>query len=86
MMPSRQTIPLPTTQMLSFKKWRMVKNSNMVGKISPCTCSHCRYKGHTAEKCYNLHGYPPGFHSKNKAAPVANQVYGPFIHGTTDTG
>ncbi len=50
------------------------------------TCSHCGYKGHTAEKCHKLHGYPPGFHSKNRIAPVANQVSGPFIHGVADTG
>ena len=25
------------------------------------TCSHCGFKGHTAEKCYKLHEYPPGF-------------------------
>ena len=24
-------------------------------------CSHCGLKGHTADKCYKLHGYPPGF-------------------------
>uniref|UniRef100_A0A2N9J288 Integrase catalytic domain-containing protein n=1 Tax=Fagus sylvatica TaxID=28930 RepID=A0A2N9J288_FAGSY len=50
------------------------------GKKDKPTCSHCGYKGHTAEKCYELHGYPPGFHSKNRAALVANQVSGTFIH------
>ena len=25
------------------------------------TCSHCGFKGHTVDKCYKLHGYPPGF-------------------------
>ena len=24
-------------------------------------CTHCQYPGHTIEKCYKLHGYPPGF-------------------------
>ena len=23
-------------------------------------CNHCRRTGHTVQKCYNLHGYPPG--------------------------
>ncbi|XP_024014198.1 uncharacterized protein LOC112088164 [Eutrema salsugineum] len=23
-------------------------------------CSHCHKTGHTADKCYKLHGYPPG--------------------------
>uniref|UniRef100_A0A2N9I881 Integrase catalytic domain-containing protein n=1 Tax=Fagus sylvatica TaxID=28930 RepID=A0A2N9I881_FAGSY len=56
------------------------------GRKDKPTCSHCGYKGHTAEKCYKLHGYPPGFHSKNRAAPVANQVSGSFTHGAADTG
>ena len=56
------------------------------GRKDKPTYSHCGYKGHTAEKCYKLHGYPPGFHSKNKTAPVANQVFGPFTHGAADTG
>uniref|UniRef100_A0A2N9FQ69 Integrase catalytic domain-containing protein n=1 Tax=Fagus sylvatica TaxID=28930 RepID=A0A2N9FQ69_FAGSY len=39
-----------------------------------CICSHCGYKGHTADKCYKLHGYPPGFRSKGKSVAVVNQV------------
>ena len=56
------------------------------GRKDNPTCSHCGYKGHRAEKYYKLHGYPPGFHSKNRTTPVANQVFGPFIHGAADTG
>ncbi|XP_019092140.1 PREDICTED: uncharacterized protein LOC109129045 [Camelina sativa] len=29
-------------------------------------CSHCHKVGHTADKCYKLHGFPPGFGSKWK--------------------
>lgn len=29
-------------------------------------CSHCDYIGHTIEKCYKIHGYPPGFKHKTK--------------------
>ena len=29
-------------------------------------CTHCKYQGHTIEKCYKLHGYPPGYKSKAK--------------------
>ena len=36
------------------------------GKNRPI-CSHCGITGHTAEKCYHLHGYPPGFKAKPKA-------------------
>ena len=42
------------------------------------TCSHCGFKGHTIEKCYKLHGYPPGFQKKCKTVAVANQVSGPI--------
>ncbi|XP_023643898.1 uncharacterized protein LOC111832027 [Capsella rubella] len=38
-------------------------------------CSHCHKIGHTADKCYKLHGYPPGFTSKWKK---------PQIIGTTN--
>jgi hypothetical protein len=24
-------------------------------------CSHCGVSGHTVEKCYRVHGFPPGF-------------------------
>ena len=24
-------------------------------------CTHYNYHGHTVEKCYKIHGYPPGF-------------------------
>lgn len=29
-------------------------------------CSHCHKIGHTADKCYKLHGYPPGSRPKWK--------------------
>ena len=41
-------------------------------------CSHCGFKGHVAEKCYKLHGYPLGFQRKPRNAPVANQVSCPM--------
>lgn len=30
-------------------------------------CSHCGYSGHTVEKCYKFHAYPPEFKSKRAA-------------------
>ena len=29
-------------------------------------CSHCGIIGRTVDKCYKLHGYPPGYKFKNK--------------------
>ena len=40
--------------------------------------SHCGYKGRVAEKCYKLHGYPPGFQRKPRNVPATNQVSGPM--------
>ena len=37
------------------------------------TCSHCGLIGHTMERCYKLHGYPPGYKTRRKG-PEANQV------------
>ena len=27
-------------------------------------CTHCGMLGHTIEKCYKIHGYPPGYKPK----------------------
>ena len=47
------------------------------GKRDRPTCSHCGFKGHIAEKCYKLHGYPPGYRGKGKVNAAANQISGP---------
>ncbi|KAK4489381.1 hypothetical protein RD792_005190 [Penstemon davidsonii] len=31
-------------------------------------CTHCNIPGHTVDKCFKLHGYPPGFKPKPKTA------------------
>ena len=37
-------------------------------------CTHCNFSGHTIDRCYKLHGYPPGYKPKSRAPtmPVAN--------------
>ena len=42
------------------------------GKDRPI-CSHCGKLGHTMEKCFKLHGFPPGFKPKGNTSMV-NQV------------
>lgn len=38
-------------------------------------CTHCGKTGHTVEKCYRLHGFPPGFKfTKNKIMSSAQTV------------
>ena len=36
-------------------------------------CTHCGKLGHTMNKCYKLHGFPPGYKFKNKNV-MAHQV------------
>ncbi|KAG7968679.1 hypothetical protein I3843_08G166200 [Carya illinoinensis] len=40
------------------------------------SCSHCKQTGHVAERCYKLHGYPPGhkFHKRKNFRSSVNQV------------
>ena len=52
-------------------------------------CTHCQYHGHTVEKCYKLHGYPPGFKQQKRTTNVsgnnivvANQVSTQSSEGT----
>lgn len=49
------------------------------GRKDRLICSHCGFKGHTIHKCYKLHGYPPGYHGKNKASTMADQVSRNFV-------
>uniref|UniRef100_A0A2N9HIL3 Retrovirus-related Pol polyprotein from transposon TNT 1-94-like beta-barrel domain-containing protein n=1 Tax=Fagus sylvatica TaxID=28930 RepID=A0A2N9HIL3_FAGSY len=55
-----------------------------IGKKDKPICSHCGFRGHTVDKCYKLHGYPPGFKGKSRAPVSANQVSRPFIHGCSE--
>ena len=39
-------------------------------------CSHCGIVGHTIDKCFKIHGYPPGYKGKgkNSATNHGNQI------------
>ncbi|KAL9152172.1 hypothetical protein ABFS82_11G102700 [Erythranthe guttata] len=43
-------------------------NPNFKKKDRPF-CTHCHLNGHTVEKCYKLHGYPPRFKPRPRAPP-----------------
>ncbi|XP_012857659.1 PREDICTED: uncharacterized protein LOC105976934 [Erythranthe guttata] len=36
-------------------------------------CTHCHKTGHTVEKCYRLHGFPPGYQPRQKPGMTSNQ-------------
>ena len=52
-------------------------NSGGKGKDRPI-CTHYGKTGHTVDKCYKLHGFPPGFMFKNKSF-MAHQVSSEFL-------
>ncbi|KAG6721636.1 hypothetical protein I3842_03G121500 [Carya illinoinensis] len=42
---------------------------------SRSVCTHCGLIGHTVDRCYKLHGYPPGYrHNAKPRTPYVNQV------------
>ena len=45
---------------------------NSKGKERPL-CTNCGKLGHAMDKCYKLHGFPPGYKFKNKTT-MAHQV------------
>jgi hypothetical protein len=58
-------------------------------------CSHCGVAGHTIEKCYRVHRFPPGFkftrnrpvpHSANQVQMQGNDLSGPHSQGTDLSG
>ena len=48
------------------------------GKNERPICTYCGFIGHKVDKCYKLHGYPPGYKPKGANKPMANQVLGNF--------
>ncbi|XP_075658726.1 uncharacterized protein LOC142628532 [Castanea sativa] len=43
-------------------------------KKQKLVCTYCGLTGHIVDKCYKLHGYPPGYKPKGNR-PMANQVF-----------
>ncbi|XP_019183821.1 PREDICTED: uncharacterized protein LOC109178736 [Ipomoea nil] len=40
-------------------------------------CTYCGYTGHTQDKCYKKHGYPPGWKPRPRSQGSINQTQGP---------
>ncbi|XP_075486382.1 uncharacterized protein LOC142525993 [Primulina tabacum] len=58
--------------------------SNVKGnRYDRLVCSHCEGVGHTVDKCYKLHGYPPG-HPKYKSKQFSNKAYANQARGPTN--
>lgn len=59
------------SQALGGSTWP--RKFNPKGNKKPM-CSYCNYTGHTIEKCYKKHGYPPGLKPRAKNSGTVNQV------------
>ena len=65
--------PFVESTALATKTMNFGSNSKTFkkGKERP-TRSHCGLLGHTVEKCYKIHGYPPGYKTKARANQVSS--------------
>jgi hypothetical protein len=57
-----KAVPMQQNRLPMQQNW-FVKPHNRKEKS---ICSHCNIPGHTVDKYYRLHGYPPGFQSTKK--------------------
>uniref|UniRef100_A0A2N9G6B2 Retrotransposon Copia-like N-terminal domain-containing protein n=1 Tax=Fagus sylvatica TaxID=28930 RepID=A0A2N9G6B2_FAGSY len=57
---------------LTVTNYKPYGGNKNFGKNERPVCSHYGITGHTVEKCYKIHGYPPGYKPRGRAA--ANQV------------
>ncbi|KAL4575087.1 hypothetical protein LXL04_021928 [Taraxacum kok-saghyz] len=59
-------------------------NSKNYRKDSPF-CTHCKRTGHTQEKCYRLHGFPPGYRNNYKVNAVSSDSESPQMANESET-
>ena len=48
-------------------------NRNTFQKKERPFCTHCNFHGHTIERCYKIHGYPPGYKPRPKTQTGSTQ-------------
>ena len=53
-------------------------SSNNFKRKERTVCTHYGKMSHTVDKCYKLHGFPPGFKFKNNKNATAHQVCSNF--------
>ncbi|XP_019241551.1 PREDICTED: uncharacterized protein LOC109221526 [Nicotiana attenuata] len=61
----------PYSQRVNFDSQRASFDSSRKNNI---VCRYCKNPGHQIDKCYKLHGYPPGFQTKFKRTAAFAQV------------
>ncbi|XP_073138578.1 uncharacterized protein [Henckelia pumila] len=60
------------------------KEIGSAGKTSKYFCSHCEWPGHTVDRCYKLHGFPPG-HPKYKSQQQQYKGSAAVAHGSSQS-
>ncbi|KAH9679435.1 retrotran gag 3 domain-containing protein [Citrus sinensis] len=77
---SNQTIAPEATELAAKMNSRERKEYKDVekrkdGKRERPKCDHCGWVGHTVDKCYHIHGFPPDHRNrKGNSKPSANQT------------
>ncbi|KAL4295330.1 hypothetical protein GQ457_12G017960 [Hibiscus cannabinus] len=67
-------LPLDALSQLGTNRAKQ-KASNPPKKSRP-QCSYCSLLGHTKDKCYKLHGYPPGYKSRGVVSHANVALHG----------
>lgn len=49
-------------------------NAGNTAKRSQYYCTHCKMQGHSIERCFKVHGYPPGFKFKDQRIVAVSQL------------
>ncbi|PON67470.1 hypothetical protein PanWU01x14_102730 [Parasponia andersonii] len=83
---AKANIPKSSTSYSGSYSNRGNKTSNYFGnykgqrKERPF-CTHCQFHGHTIDRCYKLHGYPPGYQPRQKDnSNASNNSNSAFAH------
>lgn len=63
--------PISATTLLAKASSGKVSNRNSGNsskKKERLVCTHCNIQGHTVDRCYKLHGFPPNY--RNQKSPL----------------
>ncbi|KAL8149308.1 hypothetical protein AgCh_006352 [Apium graveolens] len=67
------------------KAWDRWKAPNSGNAKRTYYCTHCQISGHSLERCFKVHGYPPGFKFKErKVAAISQNQLSDSSSNTTD--
>ncbi|KAL5572020.1 hypothetical protein UlMin_021617 [Ulmus minor] len=65
---SCSVLPLSATYGVNSSNYNVSKGR----RVKP-VCTYCGYYGHTVDKCYKKHGYPPGFTPKSQSPSYSKE-------------